>query len=423
MNKNIFIIEKVLLGVLSAFLLTIPFYQYFGKALCYCALFLWLVLNILKYKSRFYKGIFPPTPLNKAIAAFFLAAIISTIFSLDPYHSQEILFRRYILYFILFFLGVDLVRNSIGPLVINFFGRKLSLSNLHVISGSFLLLGAIIGAGGTWDYFHFHPLRLWTVFGKEIDFKMLPVYLVYFMPFSFAFFMYAKNRLIKIAGLVVFALLFFVLFYNGSRGAVMAVMGSLAFMSVVSKKKKYTFFLFVSITVAMLTMPQCYIQRVRTIVHPFDEEAFLDRKELFRLAFDAFKTKPIFGVGVGTYEILVDSSNNPLINKNYIHVHNTYLEVLCEMGAVGLLAFLWIFVLLFKHIFRLIRLRLQGDDQMIQMGLMSSLVASLVFALSATIITVGFRSAPLFWLLFGLVMGVIVSVCTSETGLHSQSAA
>ena len=409
MKKTVFIIEKVLLAILCGFLLIIPFDKYLGKILCYSAVVFWLALNILKYKSKFYRGFFSRTFSNKAIAVFFLAAVISTIFSLKPYHSQEILFQRYLPYFVLFFLGVDLTRNSIGPVLGSFFGRKISLSNIGIIAGSFLLLGAIIGIGGVWDYFRFHPGRLWTVFGKKISFYMLPVYLVYFTPFSFAFFVCAKNKLLKAVGFITFGLLFFVLVCNGSRGAWVAVAISLIFIVLFSKRKKYIFFSFLIAVVILLIMPQNYQQRMKGILNPSAQKSYIVRKELSGSAIRIFKDYPIFGIGPGMYEKLLYeyAPVGGYSEGNNFHVHNTYLEVLCEMGIVGLLAFLWIFVVFFKNVFRPIRLCRDRNSQVIQIGLAGSILAGLIFALSCTIITVGFQDTPIFWLLFGVVAGSI----------------
>ena len=155
MKKTLSALEKILLAAVCGILFVAPFDKHLVKILYYLALALWLALNIIKYKSKFYKGLFSCTSSSITIAVFFLAAVISTIFSLKPYHSQEILFQRYFPYFVLFFLGADLVRNSVGPLSVNFRGKKVCFSNLSIVIGSFLLLGVIIGAGGVRDYFRF----------------------------------------------------------------------------------------------------------------------------------------------------------------------------------------------------------------------------------------------------------------------------
>jgi len=406
MKKTLIILEKILLAVLCGILFAAPFNKHLVVIFYYLALALWLVLNILKYKRKFYKEFFPCTYSSITIAVFFLAAIISTIFSLNPYHSQEILFQRYLPYFILFFLGVDLTRNSISPIDVNLFGKRVFLSNVSIITGFFLLLAAIIGIGGVWDYFRFHPDRLWTFFGKEISFKMLPVYLAYFIPFSLSFFIHIKNKLLKIIGFIIFGLLFCVLICNGSRGAWLAVIVFLIFAILFSKKRSIYLFFFFLITVTVFLMPKHYQQRVKTILQPFNEDMFVARKELFNLASSVFITKPVFGSGVGMYEFIDSPVKKVAGQEVHLHAHNTYLEILSEMGAVGFLVFLWIFMVFFKNLFKSIRLCQNINIKAIQAGLAGSIIASLIFALTCTIITVGFQDAVLFWILFGVSSGL-----------------
>jgi len=406
MKKTLIILEKILLAVLCGILFTAFFDRHLIKILYFLALILWFTLNILKYKSKFYKGFLCYTFSNKAIIIFFLAAVISTIFSLKPYQSQEILFQRYLPYFIFFFLGVDLTRNSISPIGLNLFGKRVFLSNLSIITGFVLLLATIIGVGGVWDYFRFHPARLWTFFGKEISFKMLPVYLVYFIPFSLSFFIHIKNKLLKIIGFIIFGLLFFVLICNGSRGAWLAVIAFLIFAILFSKKRSIYLFFFFLITVTVLIIPQHYQQRLKTMLQPFNKDAFVARKELFNLAGSIFIAKPVFGAGVGMYEFVDSPVKRFSANGVHLHAHNTYLEVLSEMGIVGLLAFLSIFAMFFKNVFRTVRLCPNNNIQAIQIGLISSIFSGLIFALSCTVITVGFQSAVVFWILFGVSSGL-----------------
>ena len=154
-------------------------------------------------------------------------------------------------------------------------------------------------------------------------------------------------------------------------------------------------------------MPQDRQQRVKAIVYPFAKNTFVTRKSLFSFAGDLFMMKPVFGVGVGIYEVLPSPVKEFAVKGMHLHAHNTYLEVLCEMGVVGFLAFLWIFVVFFKNVFRSIRLCQDINIQAIQIGLVGSIVASLIFALSCTIIIVGLQDAVVFWILFGVATGVI----------------
>lgn len=55
------------------------------------------------------------------------------------------------------------------------------------------------------------------------------------------------------------------------------------------------------------------------------------RSELWAIAIKLFKDNPIFGIGAGRYVSLSGAGTN---------AHNTYLEILCELGVVGFTLFL-----------------------------------------------------------------------------------
>jgi O-antigen ligase len=91
--------------------------------------------------------------------------------------------------------------------------------------------------------------------------------------------------------------------------------------------------------------------------------------------------------------------------KLNLHAHNTYLEIASEMGTVGILAFLGIFLVFFaKALKKIPQLDKQGqeDEKAMFLGLLGTILCILIFAFSTTIITVGVNNSLYFWLLFGM---------------------
>jgi len=87
------------------------------------------------------------------------------------------------------------------------------------------------------------------------------------------------------------------------------------------------------------------------------------RSELFAKAIDVFKEYPVFGAGVGNY---IEMTNE------YTDVHNTYLQVLCEQGSVGLIMF--IIPILGCLVSTIKELRKQADKRYLQFSLFSQTV-------------------------------------------------
>jgi len=170
--------------ILAGLFIFIPYSKNIVKPSFCASAGLWLLINIFRHKRRFYLGLISPNPLNVPLLVFLGASILSIIFSLNPYHSQSVFFDRYLPYAVFFWMSLSLmVRGK----------KEVSKINLYFLMGAFILSGIIFGLGGVYDYFRLHPGRIWAVFGREIPFKMFPVYLVCFIPFSFALFLFSKK--------------------------------------------------------------------------------------------------------------------------------------------------------------------------------------------------------------------------------------
>jgi len=428
MKKPIFYLENILLGIICIFLIFVPYDKHLIK-ICLCwSVFFWLLINILKYKQRFYRGFITHSPLNKPLLLFLVAAIISTIFSLNPYHSQSIFFERYLPYAILFWMGMSLVVNSNRD---SFRPHGVSLKNLYFLIGAFILSGVLFGVGAVWDYLHFHPCRLFTVFGKTIAFSMFPLYLVYYIPLSFILFLnvnqheysgnanrgkfniFSFSRLVtdknkrrlwlRIGALV--GLLFLVpsWIWQGSRAAWIAIPLSLLLITFI-RNKRLTLILLLIFTIGFFLLPNLKFERAKSIM---SYPNYPERPAIMKAAVNMFEDFPVFGSGLGMHEKLVNHYSDSE-GEIHLHAHNTYLEIADEMGLVGLFAFLWIFVVFFKNAFRTIRIA-TGEQQTILLGLTGTIVATLIFAFGCSIITIGTQGAPMFWFLFGITSGLLFS--------------
>lgn len=74
------------------------------------------------------------------------------------------------------------------------------------------------------------------------------------------------------------------------------------------------------------------------------------RVEHFRNSFELFKKSPIIGIGTGDYPDEYEKVNQirtPDIATT-VQPHNMYILVLSQLGLVGFLSFLWIFIIQFK---------------------------------------------------------------------------
>ncbi len=86
---------------------------------------------------------------------------------------------------------------------------------------------------------------------------------------------------------------------------------------------------------------------VTTILKPDRDPGVEQRFGVWREALRLFRSRPITGTGLGTYDEvtyrLEGNTAEPFFRRNGWHAHNVYLHVLAETGTLGLLAwcFFW----------------------------------------------------------------------------------
>ena len=405
MNRLLWCLEKILLINFSVLLIFSPYHKSIPKV-CFCVgIVFWCVMNIVRYRKGWFRTFITDTFLNKPLYIFLGVTICTILFSRNPYHSQSIFFERYLPYFFLFWMGAGLIRwgttleTENRPLI--------SFQNVHILIFAFLLSGLIFGLGGVWDYFRFHPHRLWTTFGREISFRMFPLYLVYYIPLSFALALFSR-RWLRVIALVNLFLLIPCWVWQGSRMAWVAIPLSLLIITFIKDRKWVPILLLFFVMVELFLFSDNQRQIFSAL---FIADTWELPFEFWTIAITIFKDHPLFGAGIGMYENLYRQYEHLLqfsqTGAKYLHAHNVYLETMAEMGIAGILAFLGTFIVFFKTAFHSIRAT-ADEYQTILLGLMGTILATLLLGFWGSIITVGVQGAAMFWFLFGIAAGLVV---------------
>jgi len=401
MQRLINFLEDILLIDLSVFIVISPYNRLYAKYCFSVALAAWLILKILKHKSGFFRFLIPRNFLNKPLIIFGIAVVISIVFSQNFYHSQKIFFNRYLVYVTLFWIGIDVATDA-----------KKSLP--YFITAIFIS-SIFIGLGGIWDYFVLRPTRLYTVFGLRPPFCMLPLYIVYLIPINFALTIFSQKRWIRIFSLLGLFFLLFCLILQESRSGWIAVSVSLLFISLF-KNRKLAIEMVMSIFLLFLVgfLFHGVREMIKTIPYP---EQWNHRTPLYASAISMFKDHPIKGTGVGMFEQLIKTDkyslpkDYPLMDTIYrdiyLHAHSLYFEIMAEMGIIGLFAFFMLFIVFFKHVFKHVKSIKDNNKFTVLIGISGLVVATLVYGVAGTIITVGVNETYMFWFLIGGACGVL----------------
>jgi len=384
MKKIAEYLENILILNLSLLLIAGVFNKQLAKIACYIAIFIWLLIQILKLGSKAYLAIVPDCTIKFFLLYLFIAVIISTLFSIDPVHSQGVLFERYIIYFMLFYIGYYLISQT-------------SPKKVSILFYALVISGLIIGIGGVLDYLLVTRQRILLPLGKHIN---IAGYLCLYLPFNIAMVFFSRNKLLKIGSVFTGILLLLCFIWGASRATWIAVPASVIIV-VFLKNKKISIYMFFALIIGFfLLSPQLKYRAVSIL----DSLSWGARLELWRAALMIFKDFPIAGIGPGMYENIVHQYSHSL-SDIHLHAHNTYIEVAAELGVIGFLLFLGVFAVLFKELPGIFKKERTDDALAFSLGSSMAVLSVLIAAFAVTNIIVGIQDAAIFWLIFGVAAG------------------
>lgn len=172
-----------------------------------------------------------------------------------------------------------------------------------------------------------------------------------------------RNRKAQIFNLVAMLLVFYALILSSKRAPLLAAVFAICFTAIVYKRNKIARRLLILIAivivlVAAYSILQNVIPGLSTIVDKFetleesDAGVLNGRSGLWQLALTMFGQNPVFGCGFGSYSVYATQAGSITTSA-----HNHYLQVLSELGIVGLvlyiLAFISSAVLAFKKLLKI----------------------------------------------------------------------
>ena len=88
-------------------------------------------------------------------------------------------------------------------------------------------------------------------------------------------------------------------------------------------------------------------------VTDLEELSVRSRMEIWKNSFESVIKHPLLGVGIGNYPVVLGEDVSA--GKKGASAHNLYLDVASEMGLLGLIVLLLIFLEIFKNALRFIK--------------------------------------------------------------------
>jgi O-antigen ligase len=170
----------------------------------------------------------------------------------------------------------------------------------------------------------------------------------------------ARTRAVAAAAAAVMA---GTIFLSGSRGGMLAILAELIILSVLVVKQKRSLRtaigvgLFLVIVVGLLTWVGGaeLSKRIATVASSHSEISSNVRTNINRDGLKMFLKKPVLGWGLGTFPVVYPQFRTFYTNFFVNEAHNDYLQLLVEMGLLGIGTMLWFLVTVYTRALKKIK--------------------------------------------------------------------
>jgi putative inorganic carbon (HCO3(-)) transporter len=344
------------------------------------------------------------TKLNLPIGMFVLVGFLSTLTSVSLSLSLEGFFFKMVEWIMIYFIVVETMnsRKKVNRILAIIF---LSIA-LITANGIFQLLT------GT-DFIRNYSMigqRMQSSFNSSNGFAG---WLVVMIPLALSLAYFGKSswfdaseRYIRLKMLVkpmawvltCVSVLCLVLAY--SRGAWIASLLSLVFFGILRSKK-----LLIIIMIALLISPFFVNDDIKIRVNSIIRisKVNTDRFSLWSEALSIIKDFPLLGSGLNTYATVAPSYR--ITEETGVYPHNSYLHMAAESGLLGLGAFVWIIITLFKTSLASLKRINDRFHDVVLIGLLTGLFGFLIHSfVDVNIYTL--HLGNLMWFVMGLIVAV-----------------
>ena len=171
------------------------------------------------------------------------------------------------------------------------------------------------------------------------DPNTLAVSIMLALPFMLFAVFWVKNNFLKIVPIVFLAAGIFTIAITGSRAGVIGLVTVAFTVWLISKKKMITAVAAILILIASwFALPPQYQQRYASIFNEERDPSSEGRIDAWKAGWGMFKSNPITGIGVDCFP-LAYATGNYSDTRALLRPHNMYIQIISEIGLVGLIAF------------------------------------------------------------------------------------
>jgi len=178
------------------------------------------------------------------------------------------------------------------------------------------------------------------------------------LPFLLTVLIISINRILKLIALAMIGIMTFVMIQCASRTVmvILALMLITLFMlrgnGHIIKKMVIGGIIAMALLALLTFMPESLQERMGTVLNANDDASFQGRTRSWGYGFDMLSWYPFTGVGKGQW-----------IEYHGLMPHNSYVQIMAELGIFGIFIFLWILKLSFNNFSEIIKPKTSFSNQ------------------------------------------------------------
>lgn len=339
--------------------------------------------------------------LNLPILFFSFALFLSTIGHSNSNAFSEI--QKHITIFILFFI---------------------TTFNLHDLKQVkkiilFSIISMFIAASYGFYQHYILDYPIVSGFATHLGFGcMLSIFIIFTLVYGFWGKLNLSYRIALLTGAIFLGAN---LIFTQCRGAWLALLGGLFFLSWL-KNKKLIIFIAIFCFILLSLLPQVYLDRFKSSFDLKQNMSNLGRIALWKGALLMYRDHFIKGVGIGQFSDEYKTNYLQPFTNTTCHAHNNILQFMAETGTLGLIGFIWLMAAI---IIWLYKNYLQITDHNQRLFLLASLCGVITFNIQG-LTEVNYGDAEtlrLFWFLIALNVAIVKLSKDEPSQSHQQLSA
>ena len=310
-------------------------------------------------------------PIFRSYLLFFLLSVLSIVVSLNKVESLIELSRGLILIASIW-VFYDILKKE----KINFLQTSKIVSILLLLEVVYYFVNLYISS-------NWFAVPNTKGIASNINIEAISVLLK--IPFALYLYVHSKKPIIKSVSIIGMTLGFSILFIISSRASFLAII-AIAVISMIAYRKEFKKLLSPSLSMisgfllaVLFVNPSITNDGGRLNNLSIIDESSLTRLDFYKEAILSIIENPIMGVGIGNWKIFGIAAHKEIVTGYIVpyHAHNDFLQIAAEIGLIGLVAYIFVFVFALWALYKYYR----KGEQKVAVTLLSFIVIYLVDAM------------------------------------------